>query len=176
MLPCQKTGPQWTVRHDGDVVCGAVITQLVAHLTDGEVLVVLNHAEARSEGAELIERDIAGSESLHGQFFERGIGLQRCLMPLMQIKQVDLLHAEAFQALGDVKAVIGRQDLRGDGHALRLSRSQPLSEDRFRSSTAVGCSGIEVSDSACEGVIEKREGGCLVDLPTEGDAAETDAG
>ena len=146
MLPGQKTSSQRAVGHDGDVVRGAVVAQSLADIADGEVVVVLDHAETRAKGTELIERDVAGSESLHGQFFERRSGLQRGVMPLMQVKQVGLLDAETSQTVRDVNPVIRRQDLRGDGDAFRLSRSQPLAEDRFGGSTTVSGCGCEVRD------------------------------
>ncbi len=59
-------------------------------------MVVLDDAEARTESTKLIEREIAGSESAHRQFSERGTGLQRGVVPVMQVKQVNLIDTKAF--------------------------------------------------------------------------------
>lgn len=176
MLSRQKARSEWTVGHDGDFMRGAVVAQSVAHITHREVVVVLDHAEARPKVTKLIERDIAGSKSPHRQLFQRVGSLQRAVVPLMQIKQVDVIHAEPPQTVRDVHPLIRRQDFRRDGDVRRLSRRQPLPENGLRSPTTISRRRVEVRDATLKRMIEQGKGRRFVDLTTKRDAAEADAG
>jgi hypothetical protein len=176
MLPGQKPGSERAVGYDGDVVRCTVVAQFFAHLADGKVVIVLDDAEARAEGTELLQRDVAGPKLIYRQLFERVGCLQRGFVPLMKIEQINLLHAEASQTVSDVNSVIRRQNLRGDGDALWFPRGEPFAENSFRSAAAISCCRVEMPHTAFPCVIEQRKGRGLVDLTAESDAAEADAG